>query len=213
MKAILIVLINSVFILLSSNYFNIKEMVQGDYLYVKSHRIKYDSENERSLEIVLNDKLSKKFISEYLENQNLIKNYLVSPNSIEAVDSIKIKSHLTNYFSIEIKNYCKENYGISDDMGLPIIQEAKDANGNWKPIEYITLNGSILYQRIDLPANYGIEIAAPRYSGEYETDLRLKVAIMGYGILTSESYKGKINYSQFKIPKSKSLKDRIHFLN
>lgn len=86
-------------------------------------------------------------------------------------------------------------------------------NGNWKPIEYIMLNGSYLYQRIDLPANYEIEIAAPRYIGDYETDLRLKVVIMGYGILTIQSYKGKINFNQFKMLKSKSLEDRIHFLN
>jgi hypothetical protein len=131
----------------------------------------------------------------------------------DSLNKSQMLDYLSKFFSFEIINSTDSNYSISNDLGLPIIQEAKDENGEWKPIEYSLLNGSVCYSTIELPKKSKIEIAAPRYRGDYETDLRLKIAIQKYGILTSEIYKGRINYEQFEKPNSKDLRNKIYFLN
>lgn len=196
---------------LNQNHFNESKMIQGTYLYTSPHPIDYIIETDTILEITLKNSLSKQFYVDYLNKQFQIKNYLQAVP--KPLDTIEISNYLSKFFAIEIQNLSNQNYSIVHDAGLPIIQEAKDKNGEWKPIEYVVLSGNFLSHSIPFPSQSKIEIAAPRYSGEYETELRIKVGIQGKGVITSEAFKGTINYGQFKMPKSKRIKSRMSFLN
>ncbi len=209
MKVIMAIIINGCLLMSSLNYFNVREMSQGDYLVGKSYQIEAFEQEYSTLKINLRENVSEKFTSEYLESQFEIKNYIEKGNEI---DSAQITNYLSKFFAVEIKNSTDKDFSISNDLGLPVIQEAKDKNGEWRPIEYIMLNGSLLSHTIELQTKSIIEIAAPRYSGDYETELRLKIAIQKYGTLTSPSFRGTINYSQFEMPETEEIKSRIYFL-
>lgn len=194
------------------NYFESKRMTQGQYIEGQTSKLGNYDKNETSLKITLHEKVSENFIEHFFD-QVKIDDYLANNDESQNLNKDQMVDHLSKFFSVEIINLTSNDYSISNDLGLPIIQEARNKNGEWKPIEYILLNGSILYSTIEIPKKSKIEIAAPRYKGNYETDLRLKIKIQKYGILTSETYKGRINYNQFKKPKSKNLINKIHFLN
>ncbi len=85
--------------------------------------------------------------------------------------------------------------GINSDM----IQEAKDKNGNWRPIEYLTYGwcGNAHGDFLMLPDSYYI-IAACKYSGDFDTELRIRLQ-KGDKIYYSNTYKGQINFSQFEM--------------
>ena len=86
------------------------------------------------------------------------------------------------------------------DLRVLMIQEAKDENGIWKPIEYWSFSScGNSYGAIGiLPKNFAL-IKVIRYSGDYETDIRLKLK-NGGKLFYSDSFKGKINKKQFKLP-------------
>ena len=79
-----------------------------------------------------------------------------------------------------------------------MIQEAKDLNGQWKPIEYWThsLCGNSYYS-FALPPKHCAIIKIPIYKGNFETELRVKYkkdSIVFY----SKPFRGSINLSQFE---------------
>ncbi|RXK57768.1 hypothetical protein ESA94_19810 [Lacibacter luteus] len=83
---------------------------------------------------------------------------------------------------------------------VPIVQEAIDSTGSWKPIE--TLFSPL---QISVPANYyGVTPLKPgeilvssiyNYKGDFQTLLRVKITINGT-TYHSKSFQGSINYSQ-----------------
>jgi len=86
------------------------------------------------------------------------------------------------------------------DGSVIMIQEAKDENGVWKPIEF--------WRYSWCGNSYGAEGLAPNdlavvkvfnYTGDFETELRLKLKNSDKTIY-SHSFKGKINKSQFELP-------------
>lgn len=191
-------------------FFESKTMTKGKYMESQISQLVNFNENENNLKLVLHERLSENFMEQFF-HQNAPNDWLVETYENDTLNKSQMLDYLSKFFSFEIINSTDSNYSISNDLGLPIIQEAKDENGEWKPIEYSLLNGG--HSTIELPKKSKIEIAAPRYRGNYETDLRLKIAIQKYGILTSETYKGRINYEQFKKPKSKDLRNKIYFLD
>jgi hypothetical protein len=86
-----------------------------------------------------------------------------------------------------------------DGGNSDMIQEAKDKNGNWRPIEYLTYgwcgngHGDFLIP----PDSYYI-IAACKYSGDFKTELRVRMQ-KGDKVYYSNSYKGQINLSQLEM--------------
>ena len=62
---------------------------------------------------------------------------------------------------------------LARDSSIAVVQEAQDATGSWKPIEYIRKCGcGNSYHVVSLEPGYYWEIVAPRYSGTLETKLR-----------------------------------------
>ncbi len=85
------------------------------------------------------------------------------------------------------------------------IQEAKDSNGVWRPIETRAMRSCTTgpWARKITPQHFAIFIM-PKYAGEYDTELRIRVR-NGTQILVSPSYQGSINYQQFFLPKEEEF--------
>jgi hypothetical protein len=100
-------------------------------------------------------------------------------------------------YPVYIVNPTNKTIRVEEQDGrLMIIQEAKDKNGNWKPIEFWQFSScGNSYGGIALKPNSYIFTKIIAYRGEFETTLRLKMlndTILYY----SEPFKGSINLSQ-----------------
>lgn len=87
----------------------------------------------------------------------------------------------------------------ASDGRLNIIQQAQDAGGNWKPIEYLppSFCGNS-YHHLHLSADAFWSFPVPRYDGPTATKLRF-VLIDGQGqvLLASNEFDGSIDPKQF----------------
>lgn len=92
------------------------------------------------------------------------------------------------------------------DQHLFALQEAKDSNGTWRPIEMrvpdFCGNGR---WALKIHPNEFAAFAMPKYTGNYETDMRVRLK-NGDNVLISNAFRGKINYNQFH------LKEDSYFL-
>jgi len=87
----------------------------------------------------------------------------------------------------------------ASDSRLSIIQEALDARGRWRPIEYLpeswcgNSDHSVL-----LPARHYFEFAVPSYTGKQQTRLRFALQpAQGQAPIYSNEFQGSINPRQF----------------
>jgi hypothetical protein len=89
------------------------------------------------------------------------------------------------------------HYMQVQDSRVCMIQEAKNQNGEWKPIEYWTHSwcGNSYYS-FDIPPNYCAVTKIPIYKGNFETEMRLKM-LNDTVIYYSKPFRGSINLSQF----------------
>jgi hypothetical protein len=89
----------------------------------------------------------------------------------------------------------------AQDSRLDIIQEAKDAGGVWKPIEFLPSSWcGNSYHTLGLPAGMHWAFVAPRYAGTFATTLRVKVVAGAAGheeVLYSNEFAGSVNPAQF----------------
>lgn len=86
----------------------------------------------------------------------------------------------------------------AQDSRIDIIQEAKDADGAWRPIT--TLPGSFCgnsYHQVTLKAGRCWEFPVPLYEGEFETELRFRL-----GDVVSNVYRERIDPGQFVQPEA-----------
>ena len=97
-------------------------------------------------------------------------------------------------YPVLIENKEKDTITIGYGHFLPLITEAKDSTGNWRPIEeswsYMCGNG---VGTIILPPNKIGLSATMIYHGDYSTSLRLRI-----DSTFSNEFKGNINYRQFE---------------
>jgi hypothetical protein len=86
----------------------------------------------------------------------------------------------------------------ASDSCLSIVQEALDAEGNWKPIEYLPSSfcGNS-YHRVFLPPTSYWEFGCPRYQGNTQTRLRFSLQLSDGSRITSNEFGGSINPGQF----------------
>jgi hypothetical protein len=97
-------------------------------------------------------------------------------------------------YPVLIKNLEIDTITIGYGHFLPLITEAKDSTGNWRPIEerwtYMCGNG---VGTIILPPNEIGLSATMIYHGDYSTTLRVRI-----DSIFSNEFKGNINYRQFE---------------
>ncbi len=92
---------------------------------------------------------------------------------------------------------------------IKIIQEAKDIDGKWKPIEfYPGISGcTVINSFYKLPPKKYLGIAIIKYNGNFKTKLRVKIKIKNHFYYSNE-IEGFINRSQFN---QEHLNDFIEF--
>lgn len=103
----------------------------------------------------------------------------------------KIKS-----YPIIIKNNSVDTLKVGYGDYIPMIIEAKDSLGNWKPIQkpYIYFCGTGLSMYF-LPPEEIIITSCKLFEGEYKTKMRI---VFGFErTIQSNEFIGKINYEQF----------------
>lgn len=81
---------------------------------------------------------------------------------------------------------------------LLLIQQALDADGKWKPIEFRLLSQmcSFLYSYYILSPKHYMATAIIKYKGDFKTKIRVKMIANGK-VIYSNSVQGSINRSQF----------------
>ncbi|PTB92956.1 hypothetical protein C9994_13445 [Marivirga lumbricoides] len=114
----------------------------------------------------------------------------------EAAVDIKIdtSSKLKGNYHVLLSNNGTDTIYIGYGDVLPLIMEARDSTGVWRPIEkrfiYMCGNG---VGSIILPPNQVALTTAPLYKGNFKTDLRL---VLGENY--SSIFTGSITYRQFE---------------
>lgn len=142
------------------------------------------------------------------------------PDSLKERISMAYRMTMENYIEgIPVYLYNSSNKNaILNTQGMTafMLQEAKDTNGVWRPIEYQSYgfcgNG---YWDYILKPNYYFVMIVPKYYGNYNTELRIKLRNNGK-IYYSDTFNGSINLKQFNIPEEIKQKDNIFnwdFLN
>ena len=105
---------------------------------------------------------------------------------------------MVNAYPVYIWNPTNKTTSIPvQGVATEIIQEAKDEKGNWRPIEFWLSGfcGNGMWDYV-LKPNYYVITSVYKYSGEFETDLRIKFR-RGTKVFYSNSFRGKINKTQF----------------
>jgi hypothetical protein len=105
-------------------------------------------------------------------------------------------------YPVLIENLTDSIANIETKEGwIYIIQEAKDQDGMWRPIEYIDYRavcGNSFGNSKLLPGEYLIS-KVYRYQGEFQTMLRLRFSTYKE-VYFSNEFPGSINLSQFQKP-------------
>ena len=103
-----------------------------------------------------------------------------------------------NGFSVFLGNSTGCDIVLSSvDGHLPIVRQAKDENGRWRPIEYLVTSrcGNSYVGRL-LPAGHYWTFVAPEYTGSFRTTMRFALNPEGHPIYSNE-FEGAINPGQF----------------
>jgi hypothetical protein len=102
----------------------------------------------------------------------------------------------------------------AEEGSIILIQEAKNDNGDWVPVEFWHVKDPYInmrYQKTIQPRSF-LEIGVPRYQGEYSTTLRVRVLYTKNGrCIYSNQYKGSIRKEQFYPPQPGQR--YLYFLN
>lgn len=180
----------------SGNTINTKSMVQGDYRYSPVYILtQFIDTNIKEVKLVsFVDSVPLNFVSEgdIWIKQNCPDCSYTGP-VIDHDKSKRILIYLINLSDSAIKIN-------TQDMTLQVIQEAKDSSGNWMPIEYWVMSSCFhSYSTKIIPANHYISTTGYRYTGNFLTEVRFKMVIDGYTVVSDLLY-SYINYSQFKKP-------------
>ena len=99
------------------------------------------------------------------------------------------------------KNFLSK-FTVTKGVGYGIIIEAKDPEGKWQPISYLShaFGWPLSYDYILNPRDYLVAIL-PKYSGDFQTQLRIKLKTQ-CGDFYSNSINSNISVKQFIIPDS-----------
>ena len=122
---------------------------------------------------------------------------IISENSMiweEYGNMLSSKVLILKAFPVFVVNITKDTLDIGYGDHLPIVTEALDNKGTWRPIEepYMYACGTGL-NRILLPPNEIVVTSIPINKGKFKTKLRLR-----YGNILSREFFGTINPTQFE---------------
>lgn len=153
--------------------------------------------NAQTSEMETNEnRIDRDFISSY-EFKEKIKSQSKTENEINLI----LEKNNDSLYSIYVFNKTTDSLKISSqDWHLLLIQEAKNQNGEWKPIEYWRYSwcgNSYLTDKLD--PNGILKTESKVYSGNFKTQIRFKL-LNDNKVYYSNSKTGFVNLTQFEIP-------------
>lgn len=100
--------------------------------------------------------------------------------------------------TVYVINGTTSEVGIeAQDSRLPIVREAKDESGAWREVEYLPQSWcGNSYHTVFLPSKQAWRFAAPKYAGDFQTELRFRLDAPD-GPVYSNVFKGTIDPLQF----------------
>jgi len=116
-------------------------------------------------------------------------------------DEVPFRKQYKGFRLLLVNRLAKEVSLPANDSRLYIICEARDQDGEWKPIEYLPSSfcGNSHHSAY-LPSGHYWEFSAPVYSGSFKTKLRYT---HGGGFYSNE-FDGSINPTQFEKPEART---------
>ena len=157
------------------------------------------------------DSIKRWFTTKYFgKDISLLNGIKIKPEQLQVVpvinDTSPDSSHNTG-MTIYLINTSKDTFyydGVQDGS-LIMVQQAKDEPGNWKPIESWCWSscGNSYEDFLRLDPNTYITAVAPRYKGDFNTELRFVFITYNKAKMNkiySEPFRGSVNLSQFEIP-------------
>jgi hypothetical protein len=91
----------------------------------------------------------------------------------------------------------------TQDGSLIMIQEALNSEGEWLPIEYWDYDWGLgsEFSQLELQSQHSVMITVPKFEGDFETKLRLKLKMNeSQEVVYSEEFKAIVNLGQFNTP-------------
>jgi len=142
------------------------------------------------------NRIDRQFVS-----SSVVKEKINEQSKSENEINLILEKSNDSLYSIYIFNKTTDSIKISiQDWHLFLIQEAKNENGDWKPIEYWKYSwcgNSYLSNKLE--PNGILKTESKVYSGNFETQIRFKL-LNDDKVFYSNSMAGYVNLSQFKIP-------------
>lgn len=107
---------------------------------------------------------------------------------------------LTPGVVLRLVNRTQENaVFVSCDLYLPIVQEAMDVEGNWRPVEGLPTSWcGNSYGSIPLQPDRYWEFKAKRFSGAFVTKLRFRLKRTDQPAIYSNVFEGSVDIDNFK---------------
>ncbi|MEA3207831.1 MAG: hypothetical protein QOE70_888 [Chthoniobacter sp.] len=124
---------------------------------------------------------------------------LTFPDELLRLDSPEYSVHL-ELFPLYISNGTKEAISLpSCDTWLYLVEEAKDADGKWRPIDPRPSSScGNSYYNVTLPAESAWRLICFKHSGDFRTKLRFRLD--GKTPIYSNEFEGTIDRDQFNLP-------------
>ena len=153
--------------------------------------------NAQTFEMETNDNLiDRDFVSSY-QVKKKINRQSKTGNEVNLI----LEKNNDSLYSVYVFNKTNNPIKISSrDWHLFLIQEAKNQNGDWKPIEYHKYSWcGNSYQSEKLEPNGILKTESKVYNGNFQTQIRFKLLNQNK-VYYSNSIPGFVNLSQFAIP-------------
>lgn len=176
--------------LLLSTYFGFA-FSQNDSV-VGNQRAFYECSDPMDIDSTLIDVQSDKLYFQFNVNQR--------PKNLKSLGFIWLKGNLKNYFTGYLVNTTGSTFTATrQDGSLIMIQEAKDKDGNWQPLEYWVYSGcgNSYFSPLSLESGKCVLVPIKRYTGNFKTEIRLKFKY-DRTIFYSEPFEGTISESQLR---------------
>lgn len=123
-----------------------------------------------------------------------------SPDSLPSRLLRRYEGKPQDYFICYLVNNTDSTYLVNrQDGSLIMIREALNEKGSWTPIEYWVYSGcgNSYFNPLELKSGNAVKIPMQKYSGDFNTQIRLKFKNRGQ-IIYSDPYSGSINKSLFQ---------------
>lgn len=117
--------------------------------------------------------------------------------SLDSLIEIQVNTSIviSKSYPVLLRNLNKDTVAIGYGDYIPLLLEAKDSLGNWKPIQVPYRYGcGTGLETIILPPKEIVITLLPIFNGNYKTQLRVT-----HGSNMSKPFWGKIDYKQFKL--------------